>query len=489
MKKTIVRRLGIVLIGVLFVGSSMPSATAAPRIQFNVPEALLEDFPVHEVISEDFNEDGFEDLVLFQELSPSHLFLSDGRGGSNRSDLETPGQTKDAVSADFDEDGHLDLAFTRDRFLRVLFGDGAGGFPRQIDLEMDPDPIRFLAVADLDQDSHLDLIAGSDDGNPNLSDDIVVRLGDGAGAFGQPNSFLAGDGINGLSVGRFDGDGFLDVVTISQEGDFVILLGDGTGSFHAPYTIFDGNQEALYSGDFNGDEAMDFLSLRTPGHVELRLADGVGGLLRVAITNPGEFVSDLVIRDWNDDGHLDFLFAQECYGILRTKLGDGTGQFSDGISLIANAGAGRVNRRLFDSDPDGDGTRDLILASQKIIVIPGKPVGEFETPTVLDDRRFLTDAQCLDLTQDGHLDLLTSYSGGGRLFAGDGDGEFVDVASPVDSDFRDPLSFADFDGDGDPDVALIEEVSIGSKVIRIQLHVGGGVYSDPIETTINLMEG
>ena len=78
------------------------------------------------------------------------------------------------------------------------------------------------------------------DGKPDLavanysSDNVTIRLGDGAGAFPDATSSTVGAGTNPFSVavGDFNDDGKPDLAVANYGSDNVMIrLGDGAGAF------------------------------------------------------------------------------------------------------------------------------------------------------------------------------------------------------------------------------------------------------------------
>src|SRR3989442_5738462 len=82
-------------------------------------------------------------------------------------------------------------------------------------------------AADLQSDGALGLaVSGS------LAGSIRVLLGDGAGGFSTQPEVMVGAGPRSLFAGDFNADGTKDLaVTLDLEGSVSALLGDGTGGF------------------------------------------------------------------------------------------------------------------------------------------------------------------------------------------------------------------------------------------------------------------
>ena len=92
---------------------------------------------------------------------------------------------------------------------------------------------------------------------------VSILLGIGDGTFAAQMQFASGNGINGVSIADFNGDGIMDLVTAnSQFFSVSLLLGIGDGSFDAPEFIPGGGfAQAVSTGDFNGDGSVDFATV------------------------------------------------------------------------------------------------------------------------------------------------------------------------------------------------------------------------------------
>jgi hypothetical protein len=83
---------------------------------------------------------------------------------------------------------------------------------------------RSLAVGDLDQDGHLDLVTANYAANT-----ISVLRGVGKGSFLPRVDFGAGNGPEAVALGLFDGDARPDLVVAASTSNGAWLLGNRTG--------------------------------------------------------------------------------------------------------------------------------------------------------------------------------------------------------------------------------------------------------------------
>jgi len=84
-----------------------------------------------------------------------------------------------------------------------------------------------VAVADFDDDGNVDVVTANAG-----SDNVSVRLGDGAGGFGAASTYTVGTSPQWVAIDQFNADTSLDLAVANVGSDNVsILLGTGTGSF------------------------------------------------------------------------------------------------------------------------------------------------------------------------------------------------------------------------------------------------------------------
>lgn len=209
--------------------------------------------------------------------------------------------------------------------ISILAGDGRGGFGGQIQIEGVAREPYSIAAADVTGDGNPDLIV------PHFGfDDPGLRLlaGDGAGGFGAPVHLATDAGPVAVTAVDVTGDKRLDLVSLNHTAQSVSLLaGNGGGGFdaavHFPLYL---DQDvatcdsgcpwlwpwawALVVGDINGDGAPDIASANTNnGTVTVLRNDGSGAFSGIERVHTGGAPRAITVADMTGDGKVDVVTA------------------------------------------------------------------------------------------------------------------------------------------------------------------------------------
>ena len=289
--------------------------------------------------------------------------------------LETfEGITPHAAITDLDGDGYTDVVVIDNgaRALVVFRGDGHGSFKKDLVVMDQHGFVGSFGVADLDGDSYTDLVLGD-----ILLCYLHILWGPGRLASSESSSYAFPAGHHPASVvtGDFTGDGRPEVAVLGLRADemgwvhFVVLFAVGEARQLSLLSITDvGDADPNFSsvpltvGDYDRDGHLDLLTARSEhGFVLLGRGDGTFVVKEVYWLLGENHVSQMILADLDGDGCLnDIIIGQGsarvwvvtgCYGDERV------GWVIPVIGLPVSAAT---------ADVDRDGTPDLIVASNSL---------------------------------------------------------------------------------------------------------------------------
>lgn len=368
----------------------------------------------------------------------------------------------------------------------------------------DPIPDVGLAASqagDIDGDGDPDLVVGGT---------VYFNEPGPAGRWSRTAVFGGGLSIDSLALGDVDGDGDLDIVAAGQ---FMLLIakndnGSGTNWVNTTYSLPNRpsrawpHADSVTVGDIDNDGDLDVCTtgfipdtgLPSPGTHVFR-NDGTGALSAPQMVAGGT-ARDVQFGDVDGDGDLDLVIASFCsstwvrnpyYGSYltvafqanRLLLNDGSGGFAEVNGAFTTRSA---TTDIEFGDVDGDGDLDLFAASgvyfdtlssnpysTESVLYLNDGVGGFTLAQSFPFRAATLNAphsvEFVDYDLDGDLDIVggaTSRNSSTRMatiYRNDqGVFSVVSETPPTPSfSLGSPLQtrsvVADFDSDGDPDLA------------------------------------
>jgi hypothetical protein len=322
-----------------------------------------------------------------------------------------------------------------------------------------------VAVADVNGDGALDIIAGNND-VPN-----AVYLNDGHGNFDSGTPFGAQNPVVSMAVGDLNGDGAVDIVQVGHVWDGqqgLIYLNDGHGRLSPmPFGgAYDSWSVAL--ADLNGDGFLDIIQGNNQQYWDgsnwvwvkskIFLNDGHGGFGQGVDFGGYAIGPTLAVDDLNGDGANDIVMGIEG-GPGLVCMNDGAGNFRVCTSF-GNAGDYTVG--VMVADVNGDGVLDIILeigngGQSRVYLNDG--TGHFAQgrPFGNSNPSFYPDLAVGDLNGDGAPDIVQ----GGFLYLNQGDGQFGPaVAFGQMPDATMSVALADLNGDGALDIVQGDRKSV-----------------------------
>ena len=262
---------------------------------------------------------------------------------------------------DFSGDGLVDAVVADDAApgsVRLLRGDGSSLLPAPPAFPVGDYP-GSIAVADFDEDGRPDF-ATADTGS-NTVTVALAALGNFTPAPGSPH--FVGALPNAIATADFDGDGHADLATANRGSNTIaVLLGDGDGGFAdaagSPLAV--GTQpESLATGDFNGDGRVDLATVTGGLRVAVLLGDGDGGFAP-AVGSPyavSGFPTGVVAGDLDDDGLDDLVALRGSGDALATLRNASAKPASTAPPLVS--GSARVGETLTCADGGWSGSAPL----------------------------------------------------------------------------------------------------------------------------------
>ncbi|NOX45722.1 MAG: T9SS type A sorting domain-containing protein [Chlorobi bacterium] len=259
----------------------------------------------------------------------------------------------------------------------------------------------------------------------------------------------------GVSLADFDGDGWLDVVTIDAYDDIEVYFNDGTGQIDTNAYTLGANRWrfGVQVIDIENDGDWDFVTAPFSSNsygIEVWENNGSGSF-SLKSDNTANYSSghELAIGDLNGDGYDDIFFPNS--DKVGVYLNDGTGDFVDnGQELSASSPESAV---LFDADNDGD--LDAAVSRgfpAKFFLNDG--TGHFtEAQDEMADDTEGVDAA--DINGDGYLDLVFApWYGYIEIWYNDGLGSFLpgDTLFEAGQIFSIDIELRDVNYDNLPDI-------------------------------------
>lgn len=192
----------------------------------------------------------------------------------------------------------------------------------------------------------------------------------------------------------------------------------------------------------------------------------------------GDDPESIRAADLNGDGHIDLVTGDD--GGVSFLPGDGEGGFPSRLLL---PGGGGSNEYVLPVDVDGDGVLDLAVAStwepaKRLFISKGLGKGRFAQPAAIEVGDFPEAVEAADFDGDGNIDLALAHNRNGdvRVLFGDGSGSFGKALIFALGGRGENLVASDLNGDGAPDLLVVDQ-----KKLAVFINAGARTFKDGVE--------
>jgi hypothetical protein len=278
-------------------------------------------------------------------------------------------------------------------------------------------------------------------------------------------------------------------LTNGYVAQFHIEVTNGTAAFVAQPSLSAQNPIMNKSADLDNDGDIDIVSIGggSPGELEVFLNNGNGTFASAVVTGISNNPRALTLGDFDSDGFVDVAGSYLGSSTFSIFLNSGSGSFP----TRADYGTSSPSLGIGSADFDADGDLDVVLpinASNTLSVFVNNGSGIFSFSSNLP---FTSPAHVdvADVDLDGDMDIAASSSSTTNvgIFINNGDGSFAsaDIYAGSGTTYL-PIVLKDLDGDRYPEII---SGNFGANVVSIFPNDGDGTYSSSNDVSSNKPEG
>ncbi|MBP7937827.1 MAG: VCBS repeat-containing protein [Phycisphaerae bacterium] len=319
-----------------------------------------------------------------------------------------------------------------------------------------------VAADDLNDDGHLDLAVaywGTWNGTTYAGPGVTVLINQGGGLFTSAN-YPTGDRPESVAIADFNEDGKPDLATADAGSQSLSLLAQQpTGWFYRVANINVGaGPHAVAAGNLDGIYRPEFVVGHSNGLTIFTYVDGRGygpsGHYLVGVE-----VDSVALADLNGDDAQDIATASQSATAVHVLFNGGHGTFGEPVAYTNGVDEAQ---HASAADLDGDGDVDLAVADQgadAVLVMLNQGGGGFAPLRAygLGESASPRGTAAADFDGDGDLDLAVANIATNSLLVlrNRGDGGFDGSVSFDAQVSQWSVAAADLDGDGDADLAVV----------------------------------
>ena len=318
-----------------------------------------------------------------------------------------------------------------------------------------------IRCLDFNHDGDIDFITG------NTNNKIALMLNNGDGTFERIYSAAAAYAVADVCAADFDNDGLLDVAAVHATQANVISIFRHTGGILTPAGEYTAGAfpNKIMAGDFDNDGNIDLATCGwNANYVAVSYGDGRGRFLQTNLSLAGQYTESMTAADYNNDGLLDLATGNSADRNVTVMLNTGNRTFAPPQSYAIN----EVANGICSADLDGDGYVDLAVTGDyyplhDVFVLRNDGDGTFTVHSSQPAQRYPEAVLSADFNGDGDLDLAvvdfdaSPAPSKALIYQNHGDATFMPYTAYEIGDFVLTAAAADFDGDGDIDLAFPDE--------------------------------
>jgi hypothetical protein len=299
------------------------------------------------IVLGDVDGDGDQDLVAGNNGQTNRLYINNGSAdpfsGVTGSDISSDANNTGSIAlGDVDGDGDLDLvAGDYDQANRLYINNGSADPFSAVsgtNISSDAHATRSIALADVDGDGDLDLAAG----NYNQTNRLYLNNGTATPFSAVTGSDISSDAHKTIEIALadVDGDGNLDLVAGNENQTNRLYINDGNSNPFTGVTGSDISSNAhdtvsIALGDMDGDGDLDLLSGNDNQTNRLYMnngtADPFNGVSGSDISSDTHNTWSIALADVDGDGDLDLLVGNDAQ-TNRLYLNNGSADPFSGVS-------------------------------------------------------------------------------------------------------------------------------------------------------------
>ncbi len=323
-----------------------------------------------------------------------------------------------------------------------------------------------ITNADVNGDGNVDLITVSSNDNK-----VAVLLNNGNGTFASKVDYAVGNFPWSLTSADVNGDSKADLIAANWESSSVsVLINNGNGTFASKVDYGAGvNPIDVTSADVNADEKIDLIvANHYSSTISVLINNGNGTFHSKADYATGSSPNTITSADVNRDGQVDLITANS--STVSVFINNGNGTFASKVDY-AMVGPYAV----VTADVNGDGAPDMIVTNQVSNVVSvwiNNGNGIFAAKVDYAVGRCPQSVTVADVNGDGKVDLIAAnyYDTTVSVLTGNGNGTFASKVDYIVGSTPQSVTSADVNGDGKTDL-IVANLSLATVSVLLNSSV------------------